>query len=476
MENFLENYRKPKISPLSNLRLPARATIYYMLTSALAKVVGILTTPIFTRILSGEDFGKYTLYMSWLGLFTIICSGIISQAVIYRGFEKFKDKKQSFLFSAFVLGIGFTAVICSLLFAFSPFLGLETDFVLLLSIQLLCDETVGIFQTARRYEYNYRALSLTNAISVILTPILSVVLIFGTNIGYKGRIFALLIVSLCIAIPHLYALLRLGVGKFESAMAKYVLGRTLPLLPHTTSVAFGAEIDKLMITTLLGAEALAKYSVAHTLGLGLGFAVSALASSLYPWVVRKLSSGKGHEVEPTFGALITAIGGVVIAIALFVPEIFAFLAPKAYADAALATLPLLISTLPSFASSFVTVGIVNKEKGGYTFYSAAGSIITNVILNLFLIPKLKYIGAAISLLISVTAGLILNCIFLKRSGSAEIFSQKTFLKQLTISSLGTLAAPLTYENTAIRILLLTIPTAMLFKSYEILRTMIREEA
>ena len=86
-----------------SLRLPAKATIYYTLSSALAKAVGILTTPIFTRILSGEDYGKYTLYMSWLGLCTTICTSFVSQGVIYRGLEKFKTQKEEFIFSSFVI-------------------------------------------------------------------------------------------------------------------------------------------------------------------------------------------------------------------------------------------------------------------------------------------------------------------------------------------------------------------------------------
>ena len=470
----MEKSQKRQLSPLRGLRLPVKATVYYMLTSALAKSIGILTTPIFTRILSEEDFGKYTLYMSWLGLLTIICSGIISQAVIYRGFEKFKDQRNRFLFSAFILGIGFSAAICALLFIFSPILGLSIEFVILLSIQVLCDETVGIYQTSRRYEYNYRALSLTNAASVILTPILSVALISGAELGYRGRIFALLIVSIGVAAPHLLALFKLGAKKFNKAMAKYVAGRTFPLLPHTASTALGAEIDKLMITTSLGAEALAKYSVAHTLGLGLGFAVSALAASLYPWVIRKLSAGHGEAVAPTFTALITAIGGLIIAIALFVPEIFAFLAPKEYSEARIATLPLLVSTLPSFASSFITVGIVNNEKSGFTFYSAAASVLTSIILNLLLIPRFEYMGAAISLLVSATVGLIFNYIFLKKSGGEDIFSPKEFLKQFSIAAVGATVAPFIWESLVPRILILALPVTMLFKSYGILRLRIRE--
>ncbi len=451
-----------------SLKLPAKATIYYSLSSALAKSVGILTTPIFTRLLTGEEYGKYTLYMSLLGLFTLICSSITSPAVIYRGLEKYNDKKDAFVFSSFILGIGFTAAFCTLLFAFSPFLGLSAGVVLLLSLQLFCDESVGLYQTIRRYEYRYKALSLINALSVILTPLLSIALIYGGGLGYTGRIYGLLIISVCIAVPHINSFIKRGKGSFDKAAVKYIVKRTFPLLPHSASSALGAEIDKLMISAVLGAGALAKYSVAHTVGLGLGFAVSALASALYPWVIRKMSAGKLFEIEPTFSGIIMGLGGASIGVAIFVPEVFHFLAPSEYSAAKFATLPLLISTLPTFASSFVTTGIVNAEKSGYTFYSALATVLSGLLFDLILIPRLEYIGAGLALLFSAVIGLSLNYYFLKKCGISDIFSPKAFATVLLITATGVILSAFSYNFPALRILLLIIPVTMLFRSYEIL--------
>lgn len=460
--------------PLKRLKLPAKATIYYTLSAALAKSVGILTTPIFTRILSGEEYGIYTLYMSWLGLFTLICSSIISPTSIYKTFEKFNKEKDETAVTAFFLGIGFTLTICILLFAFSPFLGLEIGLFIILSIQILCDESVGLYQSIRRYEYKYRSLSLVNAASVIITPFLSIVLISGARLGYRGRIFGLLITSVIIAIPHISRLLNIGVGKFKKSIAKYIAKRTLPLLPYSASSALSAELDKLMITALLGAEALAKYSVAHTLGLGLGFAVTALASALYPWVIRRLSTEKENEVEPTFSAILCALGALAIVIGAFTPEIFRFLAPLNYAEAENATLPLLLSTLPSFAASFITVGTVNAEKSGYTFFSAVASVISSVVLNLLLIPRLKYFGAGLSLLASSILGLIISYIFLKKCGPCKIFSYREFIKVFLMTLLGLSLCALTYPFIPFRILLLSLPISMLFKAFCTLRGKILE--
>ncbi len=470
MENSLQ-----KGGRWSSLRLPAKATIYYTLSSALAKAVGILTTPIFTRILTGEDYGKYTFYMSWLGLCTTICTSVISQAVIYRGLEKFKAQKDEFIFSSFTLVIGFTAVFCLLLFAFYDILDLTRGIILLLMIQLFCDASVGIYQTVRRYDYSYRALSVINAVSVVATPLLSAILIFGAKIGYRGRIFALLLVSLMIASPHVARVLRNGKEKFNKKIALYISRRSLPLLPHAASVAVGAEIDKLMITAALGAEALAKYSVAHTLGLGIGFAVSALASALYPWVIRKLSSGCDEAVEPISSAILNALGALAMIIALLVPEIFMFLAPPEYSDARLATIPLLLSTIPSFSSSFITLGIVHAEHSGYTSVSAIASVVVSVILNSILIPRLEYVGAALSLLLSSLVTLGVNYVFLKRIGLDSIFSQKAFFKSLLITSAVAVATPLIYSYLALRILGLVLPVTILFYTFFGIREFILEE-
>ena len=470
----MEKSRAGRSSPLKKLKLPARATAYYGLSAALAKSVGILTTPIFTRILDGEEYGKYTLYMSLLGLFSIICSSFLSPTVIYRAMERFSDKRRELIFSAFCFGIGATSVFCLLLFAFNRILGLEFILVPILCLQLLCDVSVGFCQTLRRYEYKYKALSLINALSVVLTPLLSVSLILGGGLGYLGRIYSLLFVSLIIALPHVIRLFGLKRESFDRKIIKYIAGRSFPLLPHSASGAFSAELDKLMITALLGAEALAKYSVAHTLGLGLGFAVTTLASALYPWVVRRLSSNSAEEVAPTFSALISGLGAVAIGLGIVVPELFGFLAPREYFDAQGATLPLLLSTLPTFASSFITVGIVNAEKGSYTLFSALSTVFSGILFNILLIPRLKYLGAALSLLISSLIGLAINCALLKKCGAESIFPPKDFSRVFSLTLLGLFFSAMTYNTPAFRILLLILPVSMLYKSYGILRTKIKE--
>ena len=46
-----------------NMSLPAKASIWYMLCSVLQKGISVITTPIFTRILSTEQYGLVSIYL-----------------------------------------------------------------------------------------------------------------------------------------------------------------------------------------------------------------------------------------------------------------------------------------------------------------------------------------------------------------------------------------------------------------------------
>ncbi len=464
---------RPINKPPHGLRLPAKATIYYIMTSALAKSIGIITTPIFTRLLSSEEYGKYTLYMTTLGIFTLISSSAVSSTVIYRGIEKFKEEKESFIFSSLLTGFGFTGLICIVLFTFSPILGLDNELCILLSLQLFCDITASLYQTERRYDYAFRSLCLTSSASLLLSPLLAL-LLTGAGVGYRGRIYALLFVSLLFSAFHISKFLIKSKSRAKKALSLYVIKRSLPLMPSSISSAVSGQLDKLMIAGMLGAESLAKYSVAHTLGLSLGVAASAVSSSLYPWVMRKLSAGLCHAVEPVFRGILLSLSALGISVALLTPELFSLLAPKSYASASLGTLPLILSTLPSFSSAFISLGMVHAEHGGYSSYSALISLALGITLNLILIPPFKYIGAGLSLLISSLAALPVSYSFLKKCKRAEIFSPVAFIKIFLLSLLGVFLAALFRESPALRLLLLSLPVTMLLYAYSGVRELIRE--
>ncbi|MBQ8321834.1 MAG: oligosaccharide flippase family protein [Clostridia bacterium] len=456
------------------LKRPVTASLSYMIAGAMTKLIGIISTPIFTRLLSGEEYGSYTLYMSYLGLATTVAAASISAQVLYRGFEKYKGEEEGFGYTALVVGESFSLLL-SLIFIFTTSLtGLEADMIFALSLQLMTDTVLNLTFARYRYKYNYRRIIYINLFTSALSPLIAIALTVGAGVGYKGRVYALLGVSLIAVAPIAISTVRQGIEKFDRRKAIYIIKNSFPLIPNAAAAALNAEIDKLMISAHLGATALAKYSIAHTLGLGLGFLVTSLNSALYPWVIRKLSANKTEQLIPLIRLILSSLGALIMVLTSLVPEIFGLLAPTEYGSAKYASIPLALCAIPAFATSFITTCIVYAEKSPYTTLSAAASALTSLMSSAILIPRFNYIGAGISLLLSNVIALFVNYILLYRCKMARFISPKDVATSFVLSAIFSISCALCYPYLWARILLLIIPSVIILNSIFSLKDYVTE--
>ncbi len=443
-------------STKQKLRLPARASLWYIGASAIAKAIGILATPIFTRLLTGEEYGAYALYMSYLGIGSLICSPLSSGAVIYKGLDKYKNDG-SFLTSVFWTNSVICALICILLFAFGR---LDASFLPFLFIQLLCDIVIGIYGTKCRFNYDYIKAAGVSVLVALSAPIISILLIKGIDIGFRGRIYGLLIASTVMAVPLFYTILRDSGKIYDRDAGKYLLTHAIPLLPHAVAGAAVSQADKLILCGFLGTAALARYSVVHSVGVGLIFAVTAISSALNPWIMRKLSQKKEHTVSELVRLLTFMFSAAVLLLIALTPEIMRFLAPAEYMAAIGAVLPIALSTLPSFAASVCTTGLVFSDKSGSASVSSLISAGVNITANFLLIRYFAYTGAGIALMLANLTSFFVSYLYLLKSRHADIIPLKSIFYGFTITSFWGIFIALLYDYAWARMLLM-IPPAVI---------------
>ena len=134
----MENARK-----FTALRVPAKATVWYIGSSAAARIIGALSSPIFTRLLSAEEFGLFPLYSSWIGVLSVLVTLEMSGSIIYRGYQRFEGRREDFTSAA--IGVISTVFIgfCALYFAFHGFIenftGLGTRVSIFMFLEI-CNE------------------------------------------------------------------------------------------------------------------------------------------------------------------------------------------------------------------------------------------------------------------------------------------------------------------------------------------------
>ena len=244
---------------------PAKAGIFYITTSIFTKLLAFLATPLFTRLLLPDEYGVYSLYISWMGIISVVLALGISGGAIYRSLARFKDRRCELVSSAvgILLISGAAALSLTLIFGSTAarITGLSPLVCSLLVIEVFfgCAETV-IF-AVYRYKYSYVKICLINLLYAILSVGTSILLISLVGIKAEARIYASFFARLVLILPLLKPYLKPR-ALYKKEMWKYLLKLSLPLLPSAVSSSLIAQMDKLMIRSLDGSSALGKYSIA----------------------------------------------------------------------------------------------------------------------------------------------------------------------------------------------------------------------
>ncbi len=415
---------------LDNLTIakPAKAGIFYITTNVFTKLIALLATPLFTRLLLPEEYGVYSLYISWMGIISVLVALGISGGAIYRALGKFGEAREDLISSA--IGILFIASVAlsipALVFSrvgegltgLSPFL----NCMLIFEVFLNSSETV-VF-AYYRYKYSYVRICLINLLYAVISVGVALALIYFTPIKAEARIYASFFASSILILPLIRPYLK-PKKLYKREFWEYLLRLSLPLLPSAFSTALIAQIDKLMIERLDGTAALGKYSIAYSVGFMLTTLTAALYSALQPWLMRKLNSGNTEAAKIITKRIVflTALGLLVFL--LVIPEIFKIIAAEAYRDAEIAVYPLAVAGYLQFISNILAANIIHTEKTGAISIAGLIAFGFNLLTNLFLIPRYGYPAAAVTTALSYLLLVALEYLYLKKYSLGKVIDKKT---------------------------------------------------
>ncbi|MDR2915255.1 MAG: hypothetical protein LBV74_10565 [Tannerella sp.] len=99
----------------------AKASIAYTFASFFTQGLNIITTPIFTRLLSIEDYGIITTYNSWNSIIGVLAMLALTSGVFNIGMLEFKNDRNNFIFSLLVLSNIATIVLACIYVIFQSF-------------------------------------------------------------------------------------------------------------------------------------------------------------------------------------------------------------------------------------------------------------------------------------------------------------------------------------------------------------------
>lgn len=384
---------------------PVSAGVSYTIGNMLIKGIPFLTLPIFTRILSTEDFGLYNIYLSYENIISILLgvglAGTNRIAKVYYK-EKFEDYISSIFCIQIIIATFFDVIIC---FLFSFFVGdgwFDEKILVILLVNCLCTQLYNI--ASGKYAINGEVWQ-NLMISFVMTfcnvgiSLLLCCFLFEDE-AYLGRILGTCIAAIIVTVYVVGQQIKRSRKFFVKEYWRFGLRMGAPLILHSLSLTLLAQCDKIMIKSIVGSSEAGIYSIAVTLSSIVSVLITSFDNAWAPWFFFNLEEKKYNIIYKYNNLMIIFFTVITVSIMLISPEIIRVMSAREYWDSVFSFPPLLLSILFNF---YYLIPVNFEYYCKQTSYIATSTIIIallNIVLNYILITLVGYIGAAYATCIS----------------------------------------------------------------------------
>lgn len=452
----------------NKMPLAAKISASYVVCSVLQRSLSFITMPIFTRLLTTEQYGESTVYASWASLLGVFLTLQLPYGSFSKAMIKFEDKRDEYISSAegicLLLSLLFLAVYLPFSKYFNKLFELPTLLVVLMVLEILAGSGLAFWSGKKKFEYKYKGIIAVTLLMSVLTPVLQYIFVINSSEKGIARIIGGATVAIAIGGTIFFICMVKGKKIYNREYWSYALNFNIPLLAYYLSqMAFNSS-DRIMISHLVGKDKAAIYGVAYTLGMMMSFVLSAIYNSYVPWFYEKLRDGKQAENRAVANAISVFMAILLLGIIWFAPEIIHILAAESYAEAVWTVLPVAMSTLLLFYAQLSISFEFYFEKKKMLVNASIGAAIVNILLNALFIPIYGYIVAGYTTLFSYllfVAGNYLALLKIAKEQDIEDigFDTKSLvIIYLTFSGVGVLGV-LLYSKFVIRLLIAIIVLA-----------------
>ncbi len=464
------------INKYKKLSVVAKASIWALIANIIQRGMSVLVVPIFTRILTVEEFSQYTLYQSWHDLFIIFSSLNVFSYAIYSGLKEFDDDKDRFISSAQIFVTGLSVICLFIYYIINIFIkditGFPMSIMILMFLDILFFSAFNIWAGRERYEFRYKLMTILSILMGILSQLLGIVAVYiSTNRGY-GRIYASAFVNIIIGLAIYIYCLKKANFKFSKKYIKFFLTYCIPLIPHFLSFQVLSKFDRIMIGKMCSEAEAGVYSLAYNLSYFTQIVNDSIIKVLTPWtykIIKQRENLKKLKKNTNFLILLVALVNIVLI--LFAPELMRIFAPAEYSKA--------IYIVPAVSASVYFMFLFNifanieyyYNETKYVGVASVAAAVCNIVLNAIFIKKYGFIAAGYTTLVSYILYAIGHFIFMrkvckKNANGIDYYDNKfIFITSLIFTILAILIIPF-YKSIVIRYILILIIFVVLASNYK----------
>lgn len=435
-------------------KLALKAGLWYVISNFLVRSMSFLTTPIFTRLLSTEQYGEFSNFASWLTLLVIV-AGAELHNTLNRAYYDFKEDFNQYVSTVTVASCLLTAVMYGLFLLCGKWIytivNIPPAYVHILFFMMMCQSCKTIFVARERTLYRYKTVAALSVFIVAVPTLIAVALVSALPEAQRldARIYGTYVPMALVGLMCGMILIKQG-KRFNTKYLKYAFTLALPLLLHYLTAHLLTSSDAIITKAVLGAEAVSVVSVATSVNHIVTILLQSVSGALMTWLMDNMEQNKEKAVRRGTFLYVGGIMLVTLAVIFVAPEIVWVLGGSKYAASAYLLPGMAVAAMVQSSTTVFTIMLTYKKKvAGTAVYTAAVSVLCIVakiwLLPIFGVQCIPYVNMA-----AFAVLFLVNYLLVCKAGCKKMISIKGMLIVLAIAFAVMLLSPVLYAANTVR--------------------------
>lgn len=334
------------------MSLPAKATMWFFFGSILQKGIAFISTPIFTRLMSTDEFGEYNIYLSWLSVLTVILTLRLDYGGFNKGLTKYKNDKDGFTYGMQIIVTAASLIFIVLNLIFGEYISAHTNLsrglTMAMALEICATGAISFWTVRERYDFKYKNVVFVSLLLAFLNAAIGMIAVMCSENKGIARIISSVSVQIVIGIVIYIINFVRGHRTWQKEYIIYALAFNIPLLPHYLSDYILDSFDKIMISSMVSKSATGIYSLASSLGMVVKVVTGSISNAYVPLQYRCLDEKNYKKIRSQITPILYIILGVILLFIAFAPEAMKILGTTDYYYAVYAVPPIAASAFFGF--------------------------------------------------------------------------------------------------------------------------------
>ena len=398
---------------------PLKSALVYLVPTVVANIVPLLTLPIFTRLLTRQDYGM----LAMAQVYGVFVAGVVHfglTAGYERNFFQYRDRKAALLYSTLTFVVTMLAIALSLTWIVrEPLASLvigvpgSGTFLFWATISTALAGVKTYYLVFLRNEGNAMAFAWYSVDETVLSAGLSLVFVVALRLGVYGLVWGQFAASALVLALLTVRFLRRLPPTFDWPVLADSLRLSLPLTPRIFVGMIEGQSGKYLTGALSSLGGAGLFLIAQRIAQTVFQTATALQNVFGPEVYARMFGERGEEGRRSLGAYLTPYAYVTAALALamvlLAEEATQILLSPSFADADVVVMLLAAYYAFLFFGKISGAQLIYARRTGLTSVMTFVGVGFSVALTALLVQRGGALGAAAGIL---AAGVLFGLVML----------------------------------------------------------------